>query len=82
MAGAVWMDWPLGARVTIRRRLPEGGYSDWVGGLEQASPDRIAVRRRSGELRWFEAGEIAIAHLVPSGRRPDVDSDATRQLKG
>jgi hypothetical protein len=58
------MDWPLGARVTIRRHLPEGGFSDWVGVLEEASSDHVAVRRRSGELRRFAAAEIAIAHRV------------------
>jgi hypothetical protein len=50
--------------VTIRRRLPEGGFSDWVGRLEDAGPGHVVVRRRSGEARRFEAAEIAIAHRV------------------
>jgi hypothetical protein len=55
--------------VTIRRRLPEGGYADWVGALERAAPEEVAVRHRSGALRSFAASEIAIAHLV-EGRPP------------
>jgi hypothetical protein len=67
------MGWPLGARVTIRRRLAEGGYSDTVGVLEAAAADHVEVRRRSGERRRVEASEIAIAHLItprPDRRRP------------
>jgi ribosome maturation factor RimP len=56
--------WPLGARVTIRRHLPAGGYADWVGVLEQATPETVTVRHRSGEARRFEVGEVAIAHLI------------------
>jgi hypothetical protein len=60
-----WLDWPLGIRVTIRRRLPEGGYADWVGTLEEADEHGVQVRRRTGESRYFTAPEIAIAHRVP-----------------
>ncbi|MDR1118012.1 MAG: hypothetical protein LBL01_01760 [Bifidobacteriaceae bacterium] len=66
----VWLGWPLGARVTIRRRLPEGGYSDWVGVLEEASAAELAVRRRTGELRRFRADQIAIAHLIREAPGP------------
>jgi hypothetical protein len=59
------MTWPLGVRVTIRRRLPEGGFADMVGVLEAASLDHVLVRHRSGQLRRIDADSIAIAHLIP-----------------
>jgi hypothetical protein len=52
--------------------LPDAAYADWVGVLEQAEPNFVAVRHRSGELRRFEADEIVIAHRIvdrPRGRR-------------
>ncbi|MDR0366770.1 MAG: hypothetical protein LBH68_08095 [Bifidobacteriaceae bacterium] len=64
MPQPIWMTWPLGVRVTIRRRLPEGGYADSVGVLEQATADEVAVRHKSGTLRHIPAAEIAIAHLI------------------
>jgi ribosome maturation factor RimP len=60
----IWTSWPLGERVTIRRTLPEGGYSDWVGVLEEAAPTHVTVRHRSGAVRRIEKAEIAIAHLI------------------
>jgi hypothetical protein len=61
----VWTQWPLGARVTIRRRLPTGGYSDWVGVLEEATPAGVMVRHRDGRVRRIGTEDIAIAHLIP-----------------
>ncbi|MDR0592637.1 MAG: hypothetical protein LBG60_05130 [Bifidobacteriaceae bacterium] len=69
MSQPVWMGFPLGARVTIRRRLPEGGYADTVGTLERAEPGYVEVRHRSGRLRRVEAASIAIAHLIKSPSR-------------
>ncbi|MDR1635384.1 MAG: hypothetical protein LBS27_10815 [Bifidobacteriaceae bacterium] len=69
MIEPVWLAWPVGAKVTIRRRLAEGGFADTVGLLEAASAEFVAVRHRSGELRRIEADSIAIAHLVE--RPPD-----------
>ncbi|MDR2565867.1 MAG: hypothetical protein LBC97_07380 [Bifidobacteriaceae bacterium] len=65
MGEPIWLEWPLGTRVTIRRRLPEGGYADTVGVLEAASPDHVEVRHRSGDLRRIDASVIAIAHRIP-----------------
>jgi hypothetical protein len=67
----IWMTWPLGVRVTIRRRLPEGGFTDTVGTLEAAGPDFVEVRHRSGDLRRISADLIAIAHLVQPRQRTD-----------
>ncbi|MDR2378780.1 MAG: hypothetical protein LBD70_05090 [Bifidobacteriaceae bacterium] len=64
MAEPVWLAWPLGSRVTIRRRLSAGGYADVVGRLEEAGAEHVAVRHRDGRLRRVEAREIAIAHLI------------------
>jgi hypothetical protein len=62
------MNWPLGVRVTIRRRLAKGGYADSVGTLEESSIDQVAVRHKSGSLRRIPAEEIAIAHLIRPAR--------------
>ncbi|MDR2372705.1 MAG: hypothetical protein LBD77_01105 [Bifidobacteriaceae bacterium] len=70
MGEPVWMAWPLGSRVTIRRRLAEGGYADTVGRLEAADADHVEVRHRSGQLRRVEAGQIAIAHLIEAAPPP------------
>jgi hypothetical protein len=60
----VWADWPVGIRLTVRRRLPEGGYADFVGALLEADTQGLALRHRSGEVRRFERSEIAIVHQI------------------
>ena len=35
-AGPAWRDWPVGARVVVRRSLPEGGLGDVLGDLLEA----------------------------------------------
>jgi hypothetical protein len=56
----------VGRRVTIRRRLPEGGYSDVVGMLERADESTLAVRDKKGRLIEIARAEIALSKLVPS----------------
>lgn len=67
-----WLDWPLGARVVVRRRLPEGGYSDVLGELLASSPVSVTVRTRTGDVTVL-AADIAVGKVVPprpERRRP------------
>ena len=70
-----WLDWPVGARVVVRRRLPEGGYSDALGDLVENTPEGVTVRTRRGDVT-VPAAEIAVGKLVPPPperiRRRDV----------
>lgn len=58
------MQWPIGAKVMVRRRLPEGGYTDVVGLLVEADADHVLVRGRRGEVR-IAAEDVAIGKVVP-----------------
>ncbi|MCV2396421.1 hypothetical protein OEB99_19085 [Actinotalea sp. M2MS4P-6] len=62
-----WLAWPLGAKVMVRRRLPDGGYSDVVGLLVERDEDHVLVHGRRGEVR-VPAAEIAIGKVVPPPR--------------
>lgn len=59
-----WLEWPLGSRVVVRRRLPEGGYTDVLGELVYRATDAIEVSHHGGTER-IEADEIAIGKVVP-----------------
>jgi len=67
----------VGARVSIRRRLATGGYSDVVGVLESWSGGTLRVRRRDGEPvefpeRIMVAGKV-VPRQPPPRRRPRAD---------
>ena len=53
-----------GHRVVIRRRLPEGGYSDVIGIAEHVDLSSITVRTHSGEKVTIGRSEIAAARVV------------------
>lgn len=55
----------VGARVVLRRRLPEGGLGDVLGVLEHWSDGAVRVLTRSGPV------EVAPADLVAAKRVPD-----------
>ncbi len=59
-----WLDWPVGAKVMVRRRLAEGGYSDTVGILLERDAEHVVVRGRRGDVT-VPAAEIAIGKVVP-----------------
>jgi hypothetical protein len=59
-----WLDWPVGVRVVVRRRLPEGGYSDVLGDLLENTTDGVLVRTRHGDVR-VPAAVIAVGKIVP-----------------
>lgn len=66
-----WLAWPVGARVVVRRRLAEGGYSDVLGDLLEVDDDGVRVATRRGPVR-VPAADIAIGKLIPPPppRRP------------
>jgi hypothetical protein len=59
----------VGSRVVVRYRLPDGGYSDALGDLIEASPTAVIVGTRRGEVR-VPAELIAIAKLVVGRASP------------
>lgn len=58
-----WNTWPIGSRVTIRRRLPDG-YSDVVGLVRGSSAAGLLVERRTGEQVWVPAEVIALGKII------------------
>jgi hypothetical protein len=61
-----------GRRVTVRRRLPKGGYSDVIGVCEEIDASTVTVRNRQGELVVIRRSEIVASRVVgspsPKGR--------------
>ena len=55
----------VGQRISLRRRLPTGEYSDVVGVLESWSNKVLAVRRRDGELVEVPEEIMVAAKVVP-----------------
>jgi len=60
----------VGRRVSLRRRLPTGEYSDIVGVLESWSGGVLTVRRRSGELVEVPRDAVVAGKVVPSPPPP------------
>jgi hypothetical protein len=62
----------VGERVSLRRRLPTGEYSDVVGVLESWSDGVLQIRRRTDELVEVPEGIIVAGKVVPPAppRRP------------
>ena len=54
----------VGRRVTVRRKLAEGGYSDVLGVCEEAGPDSVTVRNKKGEAIVIERSQIVAARVV------------------
>ncbi|TDD95617.1 hypothetical protein E1298_04370 [Actinomadura rubrisoli] len=67
----------VGQRVSLRRRLPTGEYSDVVGVLESWADGTLQVRRRDGELVEVPEGIVVAGKVVPRQppprRRPRAD---------
>ncbi|RFU38464.1 hypothetical protein DZF91_27565 [Actinomadura logoneensis] len=55
----------VGERVSLRRRLPTGEYSDVVGVLESWSGGLLRVRRRGGELVDVAESVVVAGKVVP-----------------
>jgi hypothetical protein len=54
----------VGARVVVRRRLPEGGYGDLLGELVRWDAE-VVVRDRSGALGTAARADVVAAKRVP-----------------
>lgn len=61
---ALWREWPVGTRVVIRYRLPEGGYSDALGELIEADESSAVVATRRGPVR-VAADDAVVGKPVP-----------------
>jgi hypothetical protein len=55
----------VGQRVSLRRRLPTGGYSDVVGILESWTRGTLTVRRRDDELVEVPESVLVAGKVVP-----------------
>ncbi|MDL4772146.1 MULTISPECIES: hypothetical protein [Thermomonosporaceae] len=55
----------VGQRVSLRRRLPTGEYSDVIGVLESWSGQTLQVRRRTGELVEVPEEIVVAGKVVP-----------------
>ncbi|MFD0854929.1 hypothetical protein ACFQ07_21995, partial [Actinomadura adrarensis] len=55
----------VGERVSLRRRLVTGEYSDVVGMLESWSGGTLQVRRRDGELVEVPESIVVAGKVVP-----------------
>jgi hypothetical protein len=59
-----------GVRVSLRRRLPEGGYGDVLGDLVSWASGVVTVRRRDGsEVAVPEADVVAAKRVPPPPER-------------
>ncbi|WP_131738538.1 putative acetyltransferase [Actinomadura roseirufa] len=66
----------VGQRISLRRRLPTGEYSDVVGVLESWEDGTLRVRRRTGEVVEVPESIMVAAKVVPPRpppRRPRRD---------
>ncbi len=52
-------------RVSLRRRVDDGRFTDVVGVLERWEQGRIAVRRRDEQLVEFDADTLVAGKVVP-----------------
>ncbi|WP_084219692.1 hypothetical protein [Spirillospora albida] len=64
----------VGQRVSLRRRLRTGEYSDVLGHLESWSDGTLLIRRRTGELVEVPEADMVAGKVVPfdppARRRP------------
>jgi hypothetical protein len=61
-----------GVRVSLRRRLPEGGLGDLLGVVERWSGGEVSLRDRHGRLHTVAEDDVVAAKRVPPApeRRP------------
>jgi hypothetical protein len=55
----------VGARVVLRRRLPEGGLGDLLGVVEQWSDGWARLRDRHGAVHEVHERDVVAAKRVP-----------------
>ena len=56
-----------GHRVSVRRRVPGGKFSDVVGVLEAWEHGVLTIRRRTGELVTVAENTLVAGKVVPPG---------------
>lgn len=54
----------LGQRVTVRRRLPEGGSTDVLGILEDLSESEVSVRDKHGETVRILRSQVVASRVI------------------
>lgn len=59
----------VGARVVVRRTLPDGGLTDVLGHLERWSDGLVVVQTRSGAVAFGEADVVAAKRVPDPPRR-------------
>jgi hypothetical protein len=61
-----------GMRISLRRRLAEGGLGDVLGELVSWSQGQVQLRRRDGVLVTVAEGDVVAAKRIgpPPERRP------------
>ncbi|WP_249382796.1 hypothetical protein [Actinotalea sp. K2] len=59
-----WWTWAPGTRVVVRRRLPEGGFSDVLGDVLSSGAHGVRILTRTGEVD-VPAGQIALGKPIP-----------------
>ncbi|RJL33437.1 hypothetical protein [Bailinhaonella thermotolerans] len=59
-----------GRRVSVRRRLADGRFTDAVGVLESWSGGVLRIRRRDGSLTEIPEGDLAAGKVVPPPPSP------------
>jgi hypothetical protein len=52
-------------RITLRRRLPEGGYGDVLGILESWVSDVVTVVRADGSRVVVDAADVVATRRIP-----------------
>ncbi|GAB2492370.1 putative acetyltransferase [Nocardiopsis aegyptia] len=69
----------VGQRVSVRIRLPEGGFTDIVGVVESWADHVLTLRRRDGSSVEVAESDIAASRVVPpvpprrrGGRPPET----------
>ncbi|MFI6574570.1 hypothetical protein ACIBFB_02125 [Nocardiopsis sp. NPDC050513] len=55
----------VGKRVSLRIRLPDGGFTDIVGVVESWADGVLTLRRRDGSVAEVAESGIAASRVVP-----------------
>lgn len=62
---SVERSWPPGVRISLRRRLPEGGYGDVIGVVLAWDRDVARLERRDGTVVEVDPATVVAAKQVP-----------------
>ncbi len=71
----LWADWPVGTRVVIRYRRPEGGFADALGYIVEADDEAAVIDTRRGHVRVAASAAVVGKPVPPPPprRRPRRD---------